>query len=334
MVIASQAHWASEFESHLRQERNLSPHSTRAYLGDLRALFDYLDGPERAEFDPLEREFDPTTLTRLQLRAYLAHLKREGIARSSVQRRLAGLRTFYRFLHREGHVDSDPTREVRTAAPRRGLPRFLRLAEVQRLLAAPRDHQHSYPLRDEAILSTLYGAGLRISELVRLDHEHLEASGAGACLRVLGKGGKARLAPLGARALERIERYREQERSLLAARAKRRPAARAALFLNCQGQRLSARGARGMIERSAREAGLPEWVTPHTLRHSFATQLLENGADLRAIQELLGHASLATTQIYAHVSPAHLIEVYRQAHPRSESAEPEIELPKPRREAG
>ena len=305
-MIASQAQWASEFETHLRQERNLSPHSTRAYLGDLRALFDYLDGPEQAEFDPHEREFDPTTLTRLQLRAYLAHLKREGIARSSVQRRLAGLRTFYRYLHREGHVDSDPTREVRTAAPRRGLPRFLRLAEVQRLLEAPRLGQH----------------------------EHLESSGTGACLRVLGKGSKTRLAPLGARALERIERYREQERSLLGARAKRRPANRAALFLNCQGQRLSARGARGMIERSAREAGLPEWVTPHTLRHSFATQLLENGADLRAIQELLGHASLATTQIYAHVSPAHLIEVYRQAHPRSESAEPAAETPEPRREAG
>ncbi|MBL4849853.1 MAG: tyrosine-type recombinase/integrase [Planctomycetes bacterium] len=316
-MIASQAHWATHFDAYLRLERNLSPHSRRAYLGDVRALFDFLDGPERAEFDPLERRFDPNSLTRLQLRAYLAHLKRGGMARSSTQRRLAGLRTFYRFLHREGHVDKDPTREVRSPAPRRGLPRFLRLAEVRRLLEAPHAAHHSYPLRDEAILGTLYGAGLRISELVRLDHSHVESSGLGACLRVVGKGDKTRLAPLGARALERIERYREQERPLLAARAKRRPATRVALFLNCQGQRLGVRGARALVERSALDAGLPNWVTPHTLRHSFATQLLENGADLRAIQELLGHASLATTQIYAHVSPAHLIDVYRQAHPRS-----------------
>lgn len=321
-MAISQAEWAARFDEHLRLERNLSPHSRRAYLGDLRALFDFLDGPERAEFDPLERDYDPGALTRAQLRAYLAHLHREGAARTSAQRRLAGLRAFYRYLHREGLVEQDPTREVRTPSPRRGLPRFLRLEEIRRLLAVPREAGHTFPLRDEALLSTLYGAGLRISELVRLDHEHVELSGQGACLRVVGKGNKTRLAPLGARALERIEVYRAQERPLLAARAKRRPAARAALFLNCQGQRISVRGVRGMVERSALEASLPDWVTPHTLRHSFATQLLENGADLRAIQELLGHASLATTQIYAHVSPAHLVEVYRRAHPSMEGSPP------------
>ncbi|MGE0707796.1 MAG: tyrosine-type recombinase/integrase [Planctomycetota bacterium] len=313
----SQAHWLDALRRHLSVERNLSPHSLRAYAGDLRALFDFLDGPEAAEADPHERAFDPAGLTRADLRAYLAELRRRGLERATVQRRLAGVRAFYRHLVREGLVEDDPTRRVRTPAQRRRLPRFLRLDEVRLLLAAPCEHQHPFPLRDEALLATLYGAGLRVSEACALDLGDLaptiEGPEGGTCLRVQGKGRKERLAPLGARSAGRVDRYVREERAALLARARRLPPARAALFLNKDGRRLGVRGARAMVERSVREAGLPDWVTPHTLRHSYATHLLENGADLRAIQELLGHASLATTQVYAHVSPAHLVEVYRRA---------------------
>jgi len=305
-VKRTQAEWQQAFAQHLRVERNLSEHSLRAYLGDLGELCAFL-GP--AELDPHERPFDPAALRRSDLRAFLAELRRRGQERSTVARRLAGLRAFYRFLSREGWVSEDPTREVRSPGKDKRLPRFLRVDEVRRLLAAPSEHAHPFPLRDEALLATLYGAGLRVGELVRLDLDHLAAG----CLRVLGKGRKERLAPTGQKCEARVERYLSEERPQLLTRAKRRPPARLALFLNKNGGRLTARGARGVVERSVREAELPDWVTPHTLRHSYATHLLENGADLRAIQELLGHASLATTQIYAHVSPAHLAEVYRRA---------------------
>jgi site-specific recombinase XerD len=311
-MTRSQAAWIADFARFLHVERNLSAHSLRAYLGDLRALFDFLDGPLE-DRDPHERPFDPGSLTRNHLRAYLGELRRRGLERTTVQRRLAGLRAFYGYLQREGWVSEDPTRRVRSPAERRPLPRFLRVEQVRQLLAAPQANAHATPHRDEALLAVLYGAGLRVSEAVGLDLGDLQRSGESACLRVKGKGRKVRLSPLGERSMARIERYRLLEREGLLARAKRRPPARSALFLNRNGRRLSARGARTVVARSVAEAELPEWVTPHTLRHSYATHLLENGADLRAIQELLGHASLATTQIYAHVSPAHRIEVYRKA---------------------
>lgn len=295
--------WLLEtFLEHLRVERNLSPHSLRAYGADVRALFDHLDGPDAG--DHAERSFQPDALDRADLRSFLGSLRAAGLARSSVQRRLAGLRTFYRTLRTLELCEQDPTQLVRTAPRRPGLPRFLRAEEVQRLLSGP-SQGAAWPLRDEAILATLYGAGLRIAELSGLDLPDVE----GPCVRVAGKGRKERLAPMGRRAAGVIRRYRAAERPALLERARRAPA-REALFLNKNGRRLGVRGIRRLVERHVTAAGLPEWVTPHTLRHSYATHLLENGADLRAIQELLGHASLATTQVYAHVSPAHLVEVY------------------------
>ncbi len=296
----------SRFLAYLGVERNLSPHSLRAYAGDVRELFDFLADPDDA--------FDPDGIDRQALRGFLGSLRRRGLARASVQRRLAGLRTFYRFLREAGLATEDPTALVRSPPRRRSLPRFLRVEEVRRLLESPQEGD-PWPERDRAILATLYGAGLRIAELAALDLEDvIEGPMGGICARVLGKGRKERLAPVGSRAAESIRRYRADERHGLRARRRRGPETDA-LFLNKNGNRLGIRSQRRLVERSVVRAGLPDWVSPHTLRHSFATHLLENGADLRAIQELLGHASLATTQIYAHVSPARLLEVYARAHP-------------------
>jgi integrase/recombinase XerC len=313
------------FLDHLRLERNLSEHSLRAYAGDVRELFAH----EAGGADPDQAgPFDPDSLDRQSVRRYLAALRGRGLAASSIRRRLAGVRTFYRYLTRAGLAREDPTRRVRTPRRPRTLPRCLRVEEVRRLLLAPAPGD-GYPARDRAFLATLYGGGLRVSEAAGLDLGDLllaegrlqdaasldhVAPDASLATRVRGKGRKERLAPLGRRAGAALVAYLRDERPRLLARG-RPPVDASALFLNKNGRRFGVRGLRRLVERYAQREGLPEWVTPHTLRHSFATHLLENGADLRAIQELLGHASLATTQIYAHVSPAHLLDVYARTHP-------------------
>ncbi|RMG12426.1 MAG: tyrosine recombinase XerC [Planctomycetota bacterium] len=296
------------FDDHLRVERNLSPHSRRAYVADARALVDFLA--------PGDDDFDPERVDRAALRSFLGHARRRGLSRASVQRRLAGVRAFLAYLRGRGLIEGDPAAALRSPRGRRPLPRYLRVEEVRRLLDAP-GVGDPYPLRDRAALACLYGAGLRIAELSALDLGDVVWGGvASACVRVLGKGRKERIAPLGRRAGEALRAYLRDERDALAARRRRGPPCES-LLLNKNGARLKVRSIRRLVERAARRAGLPDWVTPHTLRHSFATHLLENGADLRAIQELLGHASLATTQVYAHVSPAHLVEAYARCHPRS-----------------
>lgn len=300
----------AEFAAHLRVELNLSPHTRRAYEGDARALLACLD-PQ----DPAPEWFRPGRVDRRVLRGFVADLRRRGLARSTIQRRLAGARALFRFLAGRGLAAEDPTRQLRAPPSRRPLPRGLRLDEVRRLLEAP-GADDRWPLRDRALLATLYGAGLRIGEATGLDLGNVGPGGAGVpCVRVLGKGNKERLAPLGRRAAEALGRYTAHERGELLARGRR--AGVDALFLNRNGRRLTSRGARGLFRRYAERCGLPEWASPHSLRHSFATHLLENGADLRAIQELLGHASLATTQVYAHVSRTHLLASYETAHPRA-----------------
>lgn len=315
--------WLLEgFLDHLRVERNLSPHSLRAYAGDVRELFAHLDAEAGRADDagPLTGTFAPAAVDRTTMRRFLARLRERGLAQSSVQRRLAGLRTFYRYLRSEGLAgEEDPTRQVRSPPRPRRLPRYLRVDEVRRLLEAPQAAD-GLPGRDRAILATLYGAGLRIAELAGLDLEDVLRAGGAPCARVRGKGGGERLAPLGRRAAGAIARYVEAERPRLGGRGP--DAGQPALFLNKNGGRFGVRGLRRLVERYVRRCALPDWVTPHTLRHSFATHLLENGADLRAIQELLGHASLATTQIYAHVSTAHLVQVYARTHPRGTNSAP------------
>ncbi|MCO5170954.1 MAG: tyrosine recombinase [Planctomycetes bacterium] len=290
----------ARFVEHLRVERNLSPHSLRAYAADVRELLAHL----RA----LDAPFDPDAVERGAVRAFLAGLKARGLARSSIERRLAGLRTFYRFLRAEGRCRGDPTRQVRSPPRRRPLPRFLRRDEVERLLAAVQEPAGPAPVRDRAVVELLYGAGLRVAEVAGLDPGDLVPGDEGLCVRVRGKGRKERLAPVGRRAAATLEAYLAGERAALVRELAPRPVS-AALFLSRRGGRLGVRGLSRVVVAAARRAGLT-WVTPHTLRHSFATHLLENGADLRAIQELLGHSSLATTQVYAHVSAAHLVAVY------------------------
>ena len=301
------------FCQHLAVERNLSPHSLRAYAADVRELIVHLAGEDDPEA-ALAAPFAPDAVDRLALRGYLAALRARGLAASSIQRRLAGLRTFYRWLHREGLAQRDPTRQVQLPSKRRKLPRFLRVDEALRLLEAP-DARDGYPLRDRALLATLYGAGLRVSEASGLSLPDLVlADGELLCARVRGKGRSERLAPLGTRAHRDLQRYLDEERPAILEPAQPTQA----VFLNKHGRRLGVRGLRRLVTRYVQRAGLPAWCTPHTLRHSFATHLLENGADLRAIQELLGHASLATTQVYTHVSSGRLVEVYKGAHPRAE----------------
>jgi integrase/recombinase XerC len=304
METRPSSHYVERFLEHLRVERNLSPHSLRAYEGDVRELLEFLGKAGDAPFEP-------DAVTRDQMRSFLAKLHEREMARASIQRRLAGVRAFWKFLVRSGLATSEPAAEVR--APRRGrsLPRCLGEPDVQKLLEAPNEGD-GFPLRDRAILETLYGAGLRVSELAALDTDGLTRDATGsACVRVSGKGRKERLAPLGSVALEAIDAYLARERAPLA-----RPAERA-LFVNKNGTRMGVRGIRRLVVRYASRAGIQSGASPHTLRHSFATHLLDRGADLRAVQELLGHSSLATTQVYAHVSSRRLVDAYATAHPRA-----------------
>jgi integrase/recombinase XerC len=297
-----------KFVEHLRVERNLSPHSLRAYEGDVRELLAFLGRGEP------EATFDPDSVTRDQVRGFLAKLHEKKMARASIQRRLAGVRAFYRYLKRAGLAASEPAEDVR--APKRGrtLPRCLGEPDVQKLLEAP-GASDGFPERDRAILETLYGAGLRVSELAGLDRDDVlrevaQEVGGDACVRVRGKGRKERIAPLGRAALAAIDAYVRGERATFAG-------AESALFLNKSGERLGVRGVRRLVVRYASRAGIASGASPHTLRHSFATHLLDRGADLRAVQELLGHASLATTQVYAHVTSRRLVDAYELAHPRA-----------------
>jgi len=225
-------------------------------------------------------------------------------------RKTAAIRSFYRRAVLAGMMDTDPTRSLAGPRLESGLPRTLTVGEVERLLAGPKTGPRG--LRDRALLETLYGAGLRASEVLalRLQDIDLEVG----FVRTIGKGDKERVVPLGRKAIEALRAYNERGRPFLG-----RPGALKApeLFLNNRGRRLSRQGLHLIIKTCARQAGLPDDVSAHTLRHSFATHLLEGGADLRAVQEMLGHADLSTTQIYTHVTTAHLQKIYRDAHPRA-----------------
>ncbi|MEO7118679.1 MAG: tyrosine-type recombinase/integrase [Candidatus Limnocylindrales bacterium] len=297
--------------------RDSSPHTVRAYATSIARFLGWLDehGEEgRTWIDPSRR----------QMRAFLSALDADGLARRSISSRIAALRSFYRFARRQGWVTGDPWSAVTTPRVPRRLPKVLQVDEVEQVLdvvtVAPtrrgrRRGQGADPLtnRDRAIVETAYGAGLRISELANARIADLDLRRGE--LRVLGKGRHERIGLLGGPAVDALESYLADARPLLRAGATGEDDG--TLFLNSSGAPLSVRGLRGRIDRLYRLAGVPDGATPHTLRHSFATHLLEGGADLRVVQELLGHASLATTQIYTHVSPARLRTAYMDAHPRS-----------------
>lgn len=291
------------FLRYLKAERNASALTIKSYREDLESLMRFLQGDDA---EPPE----PDRIGLLDLRGYVSALHEAGYAKTSVSRRLASMRSFFRFAQREGWVVQNPAKPLRNPRPDRRLPHVLSNDEVAQLLSAPAASE-SAGKRDRAILETMYSAGLRVSETVGLGDADLDL-GAG-LIRVRGKGKRERLAMLGSHANRAL-------RDWLAMRqlhpTEDRPGARP-VFTNRFGRRLTTRSVARMLEKYLALTGLDSRTSPHTLRHSFATHLLDRGADIRSVQELLGHRSLVTTQIYTHVSTAGLREAYEKAHPRA-----------------
>jgi integrase/recombinase XerC len=282
------------FLEYLAVERGASPHTLRSYAADLTEFIRFLAEEKIGGL--------PHADTRV-VRAYVARLHQRRLSKATVARKLAAVRSCFRFLARRGAVEVNPARQVRSPRLGRRLPSFLPKDETTQLLdAAP--EPSAAGTRDRALIELLYASGLRVAEGCGLDVDDLDE--ARRTVRVVGKGDKERVVPVGETALEALAAY-------LAMRGRRR----GPLFVNARGGRLTPRSAHRIVKRLARRAGLSQRVTPHTLRHSFATHMLGEGADLRLIQELLGHSRLSTTQRYTHVSPEHLMRVYDAAHPRA-----------------
>jgi len=286
---------AERFLEYATVERGLSPKTTEAYRGDLGRFF-------------AQCRKAPQEVGREDIRRFLGREREAGHSSATAARRLVALRTFYRFLILEKRVESDPTENIESPRPVKRLPSYLTPEEVDRLLTAS-NGSSPRGLRNRAMLEMLYATGLRISELVGLTTERVNPE-AGFVL-VLGKGGKERVVPLGEVALDWLERYRKEARpSLLGERTSR------ALFVTSRGASMTRQNAWMFIKACARDAGIVKHMSPHTLRHSFATHLLEHGADLRSVQLLLGHSDISTTQIYTHVARERLKALHAQHHPR------------------
>jgi integrase/recombinase XerC len=300
--------YLASFEKHLKSGRNASAHTTRAYLGDVRAFLRFLaeryfGGPDT----PIE-SVPPAKVGRLKMRAYLAHLQSNNVSKRSAARKLSAIRTFFGFLLNEGIVETNPAEEVSHPKTPRWLPEFLTVEEVKRLLEAP-PADSAMGVRDRAILETIYSSGVRVGELAGITLDDLDLPGG--AVKVMGKGGKQRLALLGRYAVGALEKYLGARTELDRGLSKGR------LFLSRTGRPLHERDILRMVTKYARRLWRGRSVSPHTLRHSFATHLLDGGADLRDVQELLGHSSLSTTQIYTHVSVERLRAIYDRAHPHA-----------------
>lgn len=291
------------FLNYLRVERNASDLTIKSYADDLNHLVEFFE--QQIGSVPAPRQVEVGIL-----RNYVAWLHECGYARTTVARRLACLRSFFRYGNREGLCDTNPAKPLRTPRSGRKLPHFLTTEQIDALLQAP-PANCDQGLRDRAILETTYSAGLRVAELVGLNLDDWDRSAG--ILRVLGKGRKERIAPVGSYATKALLRWLEVRKPSPKATAKEQ----SALFLNRFGRRLTTRSIGRMLEKHIQTAGLSSQTSPHTLRHSFATHLLDGGADLRSVQELLGHKSLTTTQIYTHVSTKRLRETYEKAHPHA-----------------
>lgn len=288
-----------EYLAHLRVERNLSPNTLRAYSGDLAS---FLSWAERENAHILD-------LDHRRLRRYLGELDRARYARRTTARRLAAVRSLYRYLVMRGYSTGSPAAVLSTPKLTRSLPSVAPAQLLDRLLDAP-DAATPLGLRDRAILEVLYASGIRVSELTGLDLGALDLFGG--TVRVMGKGSRERIVPVHPAAIRLLRDYLATARPALEGHERSD-----AVFLNRLGTRLSAGGVRRMLEKHLAAVGASAQMTPHDLRHSFATHLLENGADLRTVQELLGHVALSTTQIYTHVSTKHLRDVHKGAHPRA-----------------
>jgi len=281
----------NKFLTYLEIEKNASAHTLTNYHMDLRQTRDFLQGKDVQKID------------RLDVRKYLAHLKGKNLRKRTVARKLSALRSFFRFLMRDGYIKSNPLTGIISPKLDKSLPLFLDVHKVAKLIEAP-ENKGVFALRDRAILETLYSTGMRLSELTGLDVDRVDFIAG--MVKVLGKGKKERLIPIGDKALRTIRDYLELRTKNVKA-----------LFLNKNNRRLTGRGVQDLVNKYIRIISLKGKISPHTLRHSFATHLLDKGADLRSVQELLGHASLSTTQIYTHVTTERLKSVYNKAHPRA-----------------
>lgn len=292
--------FTERFDDFLALEQGASVETSRAYKLDIERFVVY---------ENVKGAVSPGEVGSRSLREYIYHLKDLGLAPASIRRNISAVRTYFRFLLGEGHVVRDPSERLETPKRWRTLPEVLTVAEVERLLDAP-SLDERLAFRDRAMLEVAYGAGLRVSEWISLGvrdvmlRDHL--------VRVFGKGAKERLVPIGRRAIGAIATYLRELRPAL-----EKGEGKGILFLNGRGQPLSRMGAWKILRKYVDKAGIAKPVSPHTLRHSFATHLLEGGADLRAVQEMLGHVDISTTQIYTHVDREYLRSVHKQFHPRS-----------------
>ncbi len=296
------------FDRHLRDERGVSPHTRRSYVHDLGRFVDFLAS---TFFSRAAGEIEAAEVDALAVRSFVAYLRREGLKKSSIGRHLSAVRAFFKFLMREGRVPSNPARGVVSPRPDATLPRTLSVEEAGAVVEAP-DQGGALGVRDRALLELLYATGLRVSELVGLDLPDVDLSSRQ--LRTLGKGRKERLVPFGEKAETAIRGYLPVRDGL---RTQAPPGRDEPMFVNARGTRLTDRSVRRILDHALFAAEIDRHASPHSLRHSFATHLLAAGADLRTIQELLGHSSLSTTQRYTHLDADRLIEVYRKSHPKA-----------------
>ncbi|PIU61658.1 MAG: site-specific tyrosine recombinase XerD [Armatimonadetes bacterium CG07_land_8_20_14_0_80_40_9] len=289
-----------EFMNFLNVEKGFSPNTYLAYSCDLRQFEDFLKKRGESSF---------SLVTDNLLFSFQLHLKNKGLTTSSVSRKLAAIKSFYHFLTSEGHITSDPTLGLESPKLTQRLPNVLTVSEVELLLSQP-DLSKPAGVRDNAMLEVLYASGIRVSELVCLNLFDLNLNVG--YLKCVGKGRKERIVPLGKKAIESLNRYLKMSRPNLV-----KGGGTEDLFVNQRGGRLSRVGFWKILKKYTLKAGIAKTLTPHTLRHSFATHLLEGGADLRSVQEMLGHTNISTTQIYTHLSRGRLKEVYKSAHPRA-----------------
>jgi len=285
------SHPIPKFLTYLEVEKNYSDHTILNYRIDLDEFYDFLNGQalEAVDYSVLRR--------------YVAHIRQKNLKPRSVARKLSSLRSFFKYLHRQGVINKNPATLLMTPKLDKKLPNFLSENETTTLIETPKTDDIS-DLRDRAIFETLYSTGIRVSELVGLNENSVDMIGN--VVRVMGKGKKERIVPIGEKALEAIRTYCQS-----------RPIKNSALFLNKSGQRISTRSIRNIINKHIHQTSILKKVSPHAIRHSFATHLLNRGADLRSVQELLGHQNLSTTQIYTHLTTEKLKSVYDQAHPRA-----------------
>lgn len=333
------------FTSYLANERHFSPYTARCYGADLRQFVEFLASEYGIEIDaskeqtaldkatqakeqgatfnpnkPIDANFRPVTITECVclssaeiVRTFLAHLGEQNYSAATMARKIATLRSFYKWADRRGYALGNPMTVIRTPRQAKRLPKAITIEQIERLLATPSDTD-VLGRRDRAMLETLYSTGIRVSELVGLQVTDLDL--AGEALRVRGKGNKERIVPLGSHAIGAVQRYLEMLKN--EPRLANRDSG--PLFVNKHGGRLSSRSVRRKLDKYLKQCGLDPSISPHTLRHSFATHLLDNGADLRSVQELLGHQSLSTTQVYTHLTTHRIQDAYNKAHPRAQAS--------------